>query len=1139
MLHPIEEQIKQAADTVRQHLRLQTWTMVIASIVAICFLLVAFDYSTRIESQLIRWLTFVVCCSAIGLIIALWLIPTLRIQLDDLFVAQLIERRFRQLGNRLTTSIDFLRHDEDAGTSTQLKQNVIEQTSNDIKNLDFDAIVDRDGTRKVLILTGILGLVFLAVAASSPTHSWIGLKRLSQPWKKTPWPRRHQLVLNKLPSAVVAGGPITVSISDQNGTPPDDVRVILRLDGIDQTKETVYSPDSSRVSATFLAPTSNFSIRATGGDDDSMAWREVRVVEPNFLDDLTLLITPPTYANRPTVDVGPGKVNVLEDSRLRFSGSSDLALKAAKLELSDVDPLPGKLLGKGRKFQIPAGEIPLLAKQSARARIVTLDSRGVETRSPDWQIHVVPDKVPIARVLLSNSLPFLPNAFTPIRCVATDDVGLQSITFKVNLDSAANPIIELADIELWSKEPEENSSRNVRDKNIEHRLTFSKLDGVEPGSKILLRIDVTDRKGQTVESQRHSVDIVSADQFDARLALEQRKILDQLVQSRDIAKETTNQLNVAIQSAVENNQNANERSLRLAISASNTVHRQLLGQETSIESQIRSLGEHLLYNELEDSDASKRLRRAAASINHLEAPLSRQSNQIARLAEKPATISMFQIEQLLEQATMIVDQLDLVITDFDRWDTSQQVAIEMADILRKQISLVEETDRLRISELTDSNPQDGNQLAKEQNTLGHRFDRAEQRLRDLLTKSTESSEENDMVALAEEAIRHSREHAVSGMLKQSAENISAKRFSVAKDQELEAILGLRDIVQSLGGNISESNNLDRARVLTELEDLANEQSAIADALNANPNGRDNTQLSEAQRTISERLAELANTLRETSASDVASDVSDAQNAAEDASDAIEEGDIPSARDLAQTAQQRINSAKEKLQTTTGSDDSLISDLRNLLLSQSRILKRTKELAQHSSNELREEIDAVAKQQIELADLGVQLGTTQSGALQISIESVSSDMTAAGESLSNDELGEVTQQRQNSAIDQTAQIISALSQSPEGQARQPRTSDDSSTSLGEQTQIPFDQQIKLLLSMQDRINARTEELASSGDDSLSTAKVQQLEQLTTLQRKIADAARRLAKDMRPAENPQNQNPAPENLDELDAILESTN
>ena len=188
---------------------------------------VLLDYVLRMEHPALRWfLSFGAITGLLGIGIR-WLVPVLRLRLDEVRTARWIERGLPALQDRLSSAIQFLRdppHDPTAG-STDLRSALVRQTVAQLSEIDVQQVLDRQGVRRAAWIGIATLLLVLTLALSHPVDLGVGLARLGFPWKSLRWPTAHALSFASLPTRVAQGSRICVQVVDTRGELP--VRVEL------------------------------------------------------------------------------------------------------------------------------------------------------------------------------------------------------------------------------------------------------------------------------------------------------------------------------------------------------------------------------------------------------------------------------------------------------------------------------------------------------------------------------------------------------------------------------------------------------------------------------------------------------------------------------------------------------------------------------------------------------------------------------------------------------------------------------------------------------------------------------------------------------------------------------------------------
>ena len=120
---------------------------------------------------------------------------------------------------------------------------------------------------------------------------------------------------------------------DRRGLLPADAQIQIRHEasGGWRTEVKTLKPVGERVVFRHDNVSHSFEYRARGGDDDTMPWIEVAVVEPPKIVDLQIVVEPPAYTNLPPRSSGH-VVSALVGSKLQIRGKLDQPIRSAGLK---------------------------------------------------------------------------------------------------------------------------------------------------------------------------------------------------------------------------------------------------------------------------------------------------------------------------------------------------------------------------------------------------------------------------------------------------------------------------------------------------------------------------------------------------------------------------------------------------------------------------------------------------------------------------------------------------------------------------------------------------------------------------------------------------------------------------------------
>ena len=133
-------------------------------------------------------------------------------------LASRLERRFDQLGSRLSSAVQFL-EDPPLG-SAEMMEEVVQRADADVEELDFaEAFAHRVLWRRSLGAL-VSGALLLLLTALLPYWPRVALARLAYPFGATIWPRTVEIIPLTQAAKVPVGGSFTVEMRVGRGDRP-------------------------------------------------------------------------------------------------------------------------------------------------------------------------------------------------------------------------------------------------------------------------------------------------------------------------------------------------------------------------------------------------------------------------------------------------------------------------------------------------------------------------------------------------------------------------------------------------------------------------------------------------------------------------------------------------------------------------------------------------------------------------------------------------------------------------------------------------------------------------------------------------------------------------------------------------------
>ncbi|HWA97441.1 MAG TPA: hypothetical protein VG713_03070, partial [Pirellulales bacterium] len=514
---------------------------VAAGVLSIAIVVAALDYSVRFQDRGLRIMaSLAVLITALALAWRLiW--PAARVRLSDLDLALLVERRFPKLRDQLATTVEFLHADPadlEAG-SLALRREVIHQAATDSAHFDLGQTLDpRPALRAGLAGTVAIAMVAI-VALSAPADFRIASMRLIAPWSDTAWPNVNHLVLVKPVQRLAAGERFEVAVADAQGAKlPSEVRIHYRFD-YDSARPQERAEPMRLTGGVMVAGIESvsrpFLYRAEGGDDDTMPWTELIVVEPPALEQLEVTLHYPEYTGwNPAV--AEANFRALVGTRVAIAGRANKPLRSALVRFEPGNELPLTVTADGYSFALAHDAMPgFVVSKTASFTIDLEDGDGFHGgRDMRYEVRAVEDHAPTVALEEPPADTFLTaEAIVPVRTLAKDDLAVRNVELRWSRsDHSDQPdtVVSLYD------GPERVEPSDAADttapghgeaRSIDHRWDLKSL-GLKPGTRLSLYAAATDYRGATTQSHPRQLSIITGDELQDRLTERQGAILNEL-----------------------------------------------------------------------------------------------------------------------------------------------------------------------------------------------------------------------------------------------------------------------------------------------------------------------------------------------------------------------------------------------------------------------------------------------------------------------------------------------------------------------------------------------------------------------------------------------------------------------------------
>ena len=389
------------------------------------------------------------------------------------------ERLFPQLNGVLTSGVELAtaaRHQPWSARTAALAAVSIDRARQQARGVPLRRLVD---PRRPLCAFGVAcaaAAVVMLSAWAAPTQSATAAARWLTPWRDAPWPKRTRIQQLDHPAVWPADIPLRVKARVDRGyrramrvwvhwrligpgEQSGDWQHLLmneHADGDGTFERLLDLPEHEAAPSASSARPQTVEFRFAAGDDESEP-QSVTLVQRPALRGLTLGVDPPPYArgliDARTVDLArqSGQVvttSVLEGAMVHWQMRLNKPIPRANATLARLLPaLAGRVADAKVElsgFDAPAGPTPVgearidvtfRLNQTVQSAVDLTDAYDLSNLSEQqYRLEMAADRPPSAAMAEpATDEAVLATAVVPLRAVAQDDVGVESVA----LESAA------------------------------------------------------------------------------------------------------------------------------------------------------------------------------------------------------------------------------------------------------------------------------------------------------------------------------------------------------------------------------------------------------------------------------------------------------------------------------------------------------------------------------------------------------------------------------------------------------------------------------------------------------------------------------------------------------------------------------
>ncbi len=1190
-MHPLLRQLHTVRRRVRGLLVLHALAWMLAAVLTVVAVLSTLDFLVHFEDRGIR----IMCTLAVvttGALLAyrlLW--PAIVTRFSDVTLALRVEERFPEFSDQLASTVQFLhqRSDDPEAGSAMLRREVIHQTAAEIGHVDVSEVVDVRPTVRAVVAAVAAIAVFVAAALWSPQAFATALLRLSAPLGNAAWPKMNNLVIANPDSRLAVGEPFEVEVSDVNGARlPAEVRIHFRYEGDPaSTPERVepMRPARGVMVANIEGVSRPFKYRAEGGDDDSMPWYDLEVVEPPVVEQLEATLHYPAYTGWPPT-ASEAHVRAIIGTRVALAGRTNKPIAEAVLHIEGEPDIAATVAADGLAFTISADAEPgFVVRKSGFFTFDLVDREGFHgPRDIRYEVRAVEDRAPtVSFEEPAADIYVTADAVVPVRVLAKDDLAIQRVDLNFSRSDESEqpeqklPLYQGPEVVEPPAEGIENGRGESR--TLEHRWDLAPL-GLKPGARITAYALVADYRPVETKSHPRRLSIITRDELQDRLTERQGAILTELSRLLKLEQQSRAQVSgLEIQlDQVGKLSKQDIDHLQQAELTQRQVERGLGHRNEGVPAQISSLLSELKNNKVDSSDVERRLTEVMDELERvgrehlpvvardLTAALKTAQDAAKSAPEKPSTVegpstpdqqatekpagpdAAPSLAEAGKHQDATIQSLEQLLSSLTEWDNYRRFHRDIGQLRRDQEELARDTaeqgNRTLTQDVKDLKPQqqaDLRKLGSRQSDLARNFEKIQQRMEEMAKELRETDPlAADTIA---DALHAAREKTLGGQMREAGRELEQNQLgqaAKAQQQSMRTLDELLDILSNkrereLGRLVKKLRDAEQQldKLQKEQEGLKKKLQDVAKKPDDAEKKRELERLTKQQKQLEEEIQRFARSLKRLQADQAGRTADRAGGKAGSAAEAGEQGDAAGAAEQAEAAEQDLQDAQQQLAEQRKKAEADLAQeqlarmedtLNGLRQQQEKLLTETKhydQLARDTGGLRRAQLlslrDVAQGQRSLSGDVEALAGklSKAGGAFELALKAAARTMTQAAERLDDRDTGNITQSRQQQAIERLAQMLKAFERGNKKQKEQKQQAGgDQGGQGGEQGQNEPSAgvaELRLIKLLQESINDRVRQLfdGTKGRD-LTPAEQEEYADLSGQQADLADLLLELSK-----------------------------
>ncbi len=603
--------------------------------------------------------------------------------------------------------------------------------------------------------------------------------------------------------------------------------------------------------------TKPFEYRAVGGDDHSMPWIAVEVLEPPRVDSVEITLYQPAYTGR-LHKPSERRIEALRGTAIVLHGRTTKRSVSARVCQENGPSIPLAISEDGFGFQLTSSDpaprasedqngdadeaYEWIVDRSGKYWIELTDADGLVGGHEDaWDLKALADLPP--QVVIERPVGTLfvtPQATARMRIVARDDLALREVALQYLRSDQSDQgeqrvIVYSGPPSLGPERQPVDEAPHLTNRTIEHDWELEPL-GLRPGTQITATAAAGDYLPQAANSQPVRLVVLSSAEFEEHIASRQAALFAEVARILRLQQETRAQTEELLVRAkrVGAFRKRDIDGVHTAELGQRQIRRSLTSASEGVLAQTKSLIEELHSNRIDNPESHRHIEQIHEEIQRLDAAeLASIEENLVRVAKSRRVASgnsadsddsvsalVEPLQSAVDAQARVVLALEGLLERLQEWTSFRAINRDTAQIQRDQAALESRARAIHPTtlgkqrrDLSVQETADLDAMSSSQSELARRFDKLLERMDQ---GQTELRQTTPLVAdsLAD-AVQAARELGIASQMRDAARHIDGNQVGGAIEGQAEVGRKLAELIVILSGR----RKHELARLVKKLRDV--------------------------------------------------------------------------------------------------------------------------------------------------------------------------------------------------------------------------------------------------------------------------------------------------------------------------------